>query len=499
MKLALIGLDIGTSGCKATILDETGRIIDSDYQEYPVLHPLPEYDELDSEQVWQSVIKVISTITNRCDEVKIDAIAASSLGEAATPVDKEGNILHNSIIYTDNRGEDSFQKLVSKIGFNRIHEITGLIPNNMYTINKIMWYKGNLPEIYEKTWKFLLFEDFISYKLSSVAAIDYSLASRTMAFDIRTKTWAKDIIKEAGVELNKFSDILPAGSTLGPIKPDLADILHLSKDVLVVKGGWDQACVALGAGAIKKGVIADGIGSVECINIPFDEPKTNELMRKHQFPCGPHVFPDKYITIAYNVTTGTLLRWFRDTFVFEEYARAEKEGKNIYEILDNRIPEEPTDILVLPFFAGAATPHFDSYATGAILGLKLTTTPNDIYRAILESTTYQIRMNVELLEQIGVEFTELRAVGGGSKSSVWLQIKSNIMNRPLAVPVSKEAGTMGVAILAGYAAGYFPDLETGVNTMVKIEKNFSPEKLHQAKYDMQFERFKKIYPNIKDI
>jgi len=495
----LIGLDIGTTGCKATILDRKGNILDTDYHEYPVIHPQPEYDELDSERVWQSVIKVISTITARNSQLKIDAIASSSLGEAATPIDKEGKILHNAILYTDNRGESLLKQLVEKVGFDQIHKITGLIPHNMYTITKIMWYKKYLPEIYINTWKFLLFEDFISYKLSGKTCIDYSLASRTMAFDIRKKEWATEIIDAADIDINKLSDPLPAGSTIGPIQREIAELLHLSEDIIVVKGGWDQSCVALGVGAIESGIVADGIGSVECINIPFDEPNTNELMRKFQFPCGPHVFPNKYITIAYNITTGTLLKWFRDTFVSEEYILAKNEGKDIYEILDNRIPEEPTNLLILPFFAGAATPYFDPHATGSILGLTLTTKSIEIYRAILESTTYQIRLNVELLEEIGVKFKELRVVGGGAKSSIWLQIKSDILNRSLAVPACKEAGTIGVAILAGYAAGYFSNIEAGVRSMIKIEKFFSPKLEHLSKYNKQFERFKKIYPNLKDI
>jgi len=497
--MCLMGLDIGTSGCKATIIDFEGNIKGQAYKEYSLLSPYPGWQELDPNLVWNSVKEVIVKSLSYNMSESIKALSVSSFGEAATPIDCNGKVLYNSIIYIDSRGQEEAKYLKEMLGHEKILRITGASVHPMYTINKIMWMKRHKPEVYKNTWKFLLFADFILYRLGAKPHTDYSLAARTMAFDVINKRWSSEILECAGVEEDKFGEPVQAGTVVGQISKSIAGELGLPENLILVAGGHDQPCAALGAGVIKSDIAVDGLGTTECITPAFDRPIISETMAKSGFACVPHVKKDMYVTYAFTFTSGSMLKWFRDNLGHQYKDEAINTGINIYDLLIEKASKGPSEVFVLPHFAGAATPYMDTEAKGAIIGLNINTKSEDILKAILEGITFEMMVNVEKLAEAGVKVDEMRVVGGLAKSDTFLQLKADMMGRKVTTLEVSEAGTLGVAILAGSASGVYKNLEDAVEKLVKKKKEFYPnEKLHEL-YLEKFGIYKRIYPAVKSI
>jgi xylulokinase len=497
--MSIIGLDIGTTGCKCIIAGYEGDVKSFSYKEYYTKNPGPGLFELDPIEVWDAVRFVISDAVKQYAGDRIKAICISSFGESAVPVSRNGEVLYNSFLYIDTRGKEQADYLISRLGLEKIMNTTGLHAHPMYTICKMMWMRDNLPEVFKNTWKFMLYGDYILYKLGKVTAIDYSLASRTMAFNVTGKIWERSILDAAGIEETMFSKAVPAGTVVGNIDREVASEFGLPDDVLLVAGGHDQVCAAIGAGVIREGSAIDGIGSVECITPTFNKPLLNKQMLDNNYPCVPHARDGMYATYAFNFTGGSLLKWYRDNFAAEEKLEAARRGISVYSLLDMQADKRPSDILVLPHFAGSGSPHFDSSSKGAIVGLSFDTTRGQLYRAVLEGVTYEMYYNIECLENAGVKIDQLRAVGGGAKSDIWLQIKSDIMNIPIITLNIDEAGTLGTVMLAGIATGVYSSLADAAGKLVKLKKEFLPNKETHEIYLEKYNRYQKMYRLVKEV
>lgn len=497
--MPLIGIDIGTTGCKCVLFDFEGNIKNQAYREYSFEKTEPGLCELDPQKVWDSVKIVVHEAAKDQKLVEITALAVSSFGESGVPIDKNGKILYNSIMYTDNRGINEAIYLKDKLGASRIMEITGLPVHSMYTVNKLMWIKKNLPDVYDNMWKFLLFQDFIAYMFTGQAVIDYSLASRTMAFDISKKVWSDEILEAAGISKEHFSKPVLSGTPIGSVTKEIAEELGLPYDTLVLTGGHDQACATLGAGVINDGEAVNGMGTADCITTVFNKPVFNKKMLESNFNCEPHVLDNMYISLSYTFTGGSLLKWYRDCFGASDVAEAARRNISVYNLLDDKAAQLPTNILILPHFSGSGTPYMDPFSKGAVVGLTLDTTAPIFYRALMEGVAYEMRYNLERLEKAGVWVKKLRAVGGGAKSKLWLQIKADIMGRTIETLHVEEAGTLGTAIIAGRATGIYPSDNDAIKMLVKGKDIFYPEPSVQTEYEEKYQKYKKMYKSIKRI
>jgi len=301
----------------------------------------------------------------------------------------------------------------------------------MYTINKIMWLKKNRRDIYKKAFKFLCFEDFVQMKFGANPTISYSLAARTSAFDIRKKEWSKTMLEQAGIEEGLLAIPGPSAKVIGVVDKKISEELGLDNDVAVVTGGHDQACGAYGAGIVKESVAMNAAGTSDVITVMLDEPYLNEIMLENNYPCAPYVIPDKYTALTFNLTGGLLLKWYRDTFCYEEIQLAKETGKNVYKIIDDNIYSKPVNLFILPHFVGSGTPTLDANSRGVIIGLDLETDKSKLARAVLESNAYDLRYNLEKIESMGINVKKIIAIGGGASSAVWLQIKSMHLQYPV--------------------------------------------------------------------
>lgn len=477
--MALMGLDVGTTGCKAVVYDTEGNIKTTQYCEYPTITDNGRY-EIDPNRIWESVCTVMKAAAQHTSE-KVQAVGISAFGESAVPVDRKGNVLSNAMLYIDPRGIQECKLMEA------YQEETRLFPHSMYTISKILWQRKHNPEIFSRVWKYLLMEDYIIWKLTGECRISYSEASRTGCFDVEKKVFSSSLLSQAGLGAELFSDPVPSGAICGKVRgiPELDGIA-------VVTGGHDQVCSALGAGAARPGEAVCGIGTVECISTIFDRLPDNRAMITDGYCCTPYAAEGSYITCAYNYTGGALLKWFRDKL-------AERNDPDLYADYDRKIENRQTDLLLLPYFAGAATPYMDVNAKGAILGLQMDTDKYDIYRAILEGCSFEMLTNIRRLEEYGIPIHEMTATGGGAASPVWLQIKADIFGIPLRSLKNKEAGTAGGAMLAGVASGVFRDLGEAGEKFVSTKQVYYPNPEKRAWYAEKFERYSRIYRAIRDI
>jgi len=494
--LSLLGLDIGTTGCKAVAFDLEGRIIAQAYYEYPLLHPQPGWVELNTELLWIKIKQVLKNVASQTRKDPPEALGISCQGEAVVPVDKKSKALYNFIVTFDKRTELQSQWWDERLGREKIFQITGMPLHPMYTINKIMWFKEKKPEIYKKTWKFLCMEDFVIFKLGLLPTIDYSLAARTMAFDIRKETWSEKILSLAGIDINLLAEVKPSGYAVGKVPLSVAQELGLQQRLVVSAGGHDQPCGALGAGVTKPGLAMNAIGTSDVLCPAFASPIFDKKMLENGYCCYHHTYPNTYTTISFNLTGGLLLKWYRDNFCFEERIQAEKIGKDVYDVIVERIHNEPVDVYILPHFVGSGTPTLDSRSKGAILGLTLDTTKRHLSRAVLDSNNYDLRMNAERLEHLGISIGEIRVIGGGAKSKIWMQLRADVLAKKVRTLKVSEAASLGAAILAGASIGRF-SIQEGASRLVHIDKTFQPNIHEHEKYTERYQRYLEIYPALK--
>jgi len=496
--MSLMGLDIGTTGTKAVIFDLEGNILAAAYREYHLESPHPGWMQLNPSDVWSKVKAVVNEAVSAAKD-PVKAVAISCLGEAVTPVDRDGNFLGPTIIGFETRNVEHAEKWMEKQDAWKIFRITGHSPSHIYSIMKLMWARDNQPEIFNKAWKYLCMEDLAIFKMGLTPTIDYTLAARTLAFDILNCRWSEEICDAAGIDISLLADVKPSGTIVGEIGEKASKELGLPRGCKVLTGGHDQPAGAAGAGIITDRIAIDATGTVECFVPAFREPVMSEVMFKNNFCCYHHVAPNLYVTLAFNFTGGSLLKWCRDTFAEEEKREAEKRGVDVYDVMIERMTDEPTDIFVVPHFTSTGTPYMDPMPTGAIIGLNLKTTKADIIKAVLEGITYEMKLNIELLKSAGIEVDEFRAIGGGAKSERWLQLKADMFKARVVRLTVTEAACLGVAVRAGVAIGEYSSYDEAVKMVVKTDKVFEPNPERARIYDEKLEIYRKLYPALKSV
>ncbi len=489
--MAVIGLDVGSTGCKCIIFSDNGINEAYSYEEY---ERFLSCTTISSEIIWNSVKTVIkSSILNYKTQNNFEpvrAICISSFGESFVPVDADGNALSEIMLYTDSRGKGECEEFIMQMPEKEIMQISGVKPHPMYSLPKIAWIRKHQPDTFKNTWKFLLIEDFIIFKLCNMTFIDYSLASRTMAFNVSTKCWDEKLLALAGINSSKLSTPVPSGTSVGKIINTLALELGLPDDVIIVTGGHDQVCAAVGAGVLSLGTAIDGIGTVECITPAFSKPILEPNFLENNYACVPYALNGMFVTYAFNFTGGSLLKWFRDNFAFKETLQAKETGESVYKILDDNCTLLPSSVMVIPHFAGSGTPDMNPSDTGSIIGLSFNHGMPQIYRAILEGVTFEMKYNMELLSSVGVEIKELRAVGGGAKSKLWLGIKAAITGCKILVLEVDEAGITGAAMMASVASGVYQSLEEASHFFIKIKDTIEPDPELARIYALMYENYK---------
>ena len=492
----LLGLDIGYTGCKAAAFDEEGKLLGLAYREYPMSHPAPGTAEMDPDLIWKRICEAIKEVTSILDG-EVDAMSFSIMGEAFTPVDNKGRTVLPTFTAFDERGETECRELVEKLGRDFIFKTTGQVAGPSHPLPKICWIKKNMPDAYKSVGKFVTFGELVMMRLGLEPVIDYSMAARSMAFDLAQKKWSGKILDAAGIEADLLPCTAPAGTVVGTPDAKTASKLGLSKRTKIVVGGHDQPCGAVGAGVVRSGQASYALGTVHVICAVLD--KFVPALGPAGFPCYPHVVGDRFVTMGYNFTGGSLLKWFRDTLGQTEQLKAEKTSQDAYDLLLSQMPEGPTDLFVMPHFSGTGTPWFDTKARGSILGLTLSVTKGQLVKAIIEGTAYELALNLILLKRAGATVNELHSIGGSAKSRADAQIRANIMGLAIHSMKVSEAAALGAAIIAGAGLGVYDSIEKTASGLGQVVSVIEPDEKEVEIYKKRLRAYEDMHPKIREI
>lgn len=497
--MSLLGIDVGTSGCKTAVFSEKGLQLSLAYEEYDYQHPRPGWAELDARQIWEQIARSIRKVVSASGGTRdaIQAICVSSLGEAVVPVNARREILGPSVLNFDTRGDEYLPALKTSIAPERHYAINGNTIGSPYTLTKLKWLKEHQPDLYNRADSFLHWSGFVSFMLGADQHVDFSLANRTLLFDLDKADWSDELLDWAGLDRSKLPPTVASGQVVGSVSRAAAEELNLRAGTPIISGGHDQVSNAVGCGVTEPGRAMYGMGSYLCMVPVFSKRPEGQGMIERGLNTEHHAVPGQFVSFIYN-QGGILVKWLRDTFAAAEHKSAKAAGQDIYPLLFSEMPEDPSGVVVLPHFTITGPPHFISDSKGVLAGLKLETSRGEILKGILESTTFYLRESIETLPGAGIHINEYCAVGGGSKSAQWVQICADILGRPFVRPQNNEAGVLGAAILAGVGCGVFPTIRDGASAMVHMEQRFEPEEHKTQLYNERFDKYCQLYPLMSD-
>ncbi len=500
--MAYIGLDIGTSGCKAAVVTNDARILAMANREYPLTMPENGYAELAPQLIWQKVREVLMDLSPFCTDVS--GLALSGIGESFVLLDQWDRPLYNFITYLDQRGDEVTNMIRRKIDEKHLYDITGLKLNKVYTLGRILWFRERMPELFQQAKSLLLFNDYFNFLMTGERAVDYGTASKTMLFDINRHEWSDELLSFFEIPGSLLSPVRETGTPVGQIKHELCNELQLPQGITVFLGCHDQIAANLGAGAFQPGNIMIGEGSSESINLVADisilSEKNKDRLLSKQICIEPFLTKDKYIVPVGLLAFGTSLKWYVNTFEQDTISRAQSEGLSVYAYLD-RCCAERTELIFLPYLSKTNLMSTAGCPLGAFIGLCISVDRPELYRAVLEGLHFESRRNFELLKELGLSLNSIVVTGGLSKSALAMQIKADIFQEPINILETSEAGLIGLSIICAVALGDYKDYPAAVEVFVKHKDCLYPQSDYASRYRsycIASDCIKKLYSDIGD-
>ncbi len=495
----LLGVDIGTSGTKTVLYDELGNTIASSLEEYPLYQPYIGWAEQEPEDWWKATWLSIKHVISKSgiDASSIKGIGLSGQMHGAVLLDKDHKVLRKAIIWCDQRSFAECDQITSIIGKERLIEITANPALTGFTASKVMWVKNNEPEVFEKIYKILLPKDYIRYKLTGEFATEVSDASGMQFMDIPGRKWSDEVISKLGLNQSMLGDLYESQEVSGKVDKHAASLTGLKEGTPVVGGAGDQAAGAVGNGIVRPGVVSSTIGTSGVV-FAFSENVTIDPQgRVHTF-C--HAVPNTWHIMGVTQGAGLSLKWFRDNFCIEEKRTAELMKIDPYIIMDKEAEKVTpccNGLIYLPYLMGERTPHLDPNAKGVFFGLTAKHEKQDILRSIMEGVVYSLRDCLEIINEMGVNVSEVRASGGGGKSELWRKMQADIFGTDITTIKSSEGPALGVALLAGVGTGIYSNINEACDAVIKENTRQASDMELNARYSKFYDIYKRLYNSLK--
>lgn len=486
--------DVGTTTVKTVLFDRAGRVLHKVIRNYSLDAPAVGWYEVDPEIYWKAVVEGFREILVRdgVDPSSVRTISGCSQGETVIFLDADDTPVRPAMVWLDSRARREVAEMAAFIDAQELYAVTGLSEvDPTWSAVKALWVKNNEPEVFKRTTKILLVEDYITYRLTGRFTSTPNLLSSTMLIDVHAgRYWPKsvDYIGLAG----RLPEIVASGSSVGTLTSAAAAAIGLPKGTLVVKGAMDQAASALGAGNFTPGIITETTGSVMAIGVTTArvDPRPRVLL-----PYQPHIAAGGYLILPYVQTAGSAYKWFRDGFCQEEVRAAGglEQAYGAMNALAAAVPAASEGLVFLPYLAGAGQPENDPDARGVFYGITLKHGKGHFARAIQESIGYMLRKILASIAASGVPVDEIRSMGGGARSDLWLQIKADITGRPIVRMEEEETSTLGAALLAAVRCGDYPDVAAAAKAMVRLGRRFEPDPQNVSAYRRGYELYSLLY------
>ena len=500
MATYLLGIDIGTSGSSGVIVDDDLNIVAASEMEHDFSVPNPGWLEHNAEAVWWNDFVALTRellADSAVDPADIEGVGVSAIFAVMQPVDGDGDPLRPAILYgVDTRTTEEIERLEERIGEEAIREACGHQLSFQSVGPKVLWFKRNEPDLFEQTAKIVDSTGYVVHKLTGNYTIDNAIASYFHPmYDPEALAWNEEMVRAVGITTDMLPE--PGWSTeiAGEVTEAAAAETGLEAGTPVTVGTGDALASMVSVGAVEPG---EAIFMYGTTGVVFSV--VEALREPEGLWSGPFVFEDTYHAGGGMATSGAILRWFRDELADAERRRADEEGVDPYELLDDQaaaVDPGSDGLVLLPYFSGERTPIMDDAARGSLVGLTLQHTKGHLFRAILEGVGYGFRHHVEAMDEVGIGVDVVRAIGGGARSPLWRGIVSDVTGVSQEYVADPLGSPLGDAFLAGYGTGVFEDVER-VEAEIEITGTTEPDPEVGRVYDDYYEVYRDLYPQVRD-
>jgi len=496
----LLGIDIGTSGTKTILIDEEGNVRARATQEYPLYSPKPQWSEQDPEDWWTASCATVREVLQKSgvEPRDIKGIGLSGQMHGSVFLDKNDRVLRRALLWNDQRTQAECDWITQTVGREKVVDLISNPVLTGFTAGKIVWLRNNEPELYAQVAKVLLPKDFVRLRLTGEYATEVSDASGTALFNVRGRVWSDEMLAAIDIPREWMPTCYESQEISGRISEEAARLTGLEVGTPVVGGGGDQAAGAVGNGIVETGIVSSTVGTSGVVFAFSDEPVVDPQLRLHTF-C--HAVPGKWHLMGVMLSAGGSLQWYRDTFAMPEKVVAAALGKDPYDLICAEAAQAPVGsegVIFLPYLTGERTPYPDPDARGVLFGLTRRTDRNAVARAVLEGVAYGLRDSFEIMQEMKLPIREVRASGGGARSSIWRHILADVTGHTHVTIGVDEGPALGVALLAGVGAGIYNSVEEACRATIKVKDTTDVCAVNRVVYDRYYKVYRSLYGHLKD-
>lgn len=493
VRIYLIGLDIGTTGVKGTVIDQGGHICASAAAEYLLSAPKPNWAEQDPEDWWNATLHVLKNLAASLGSAKseIKAIGFSGQMHSLVLLDNDSRVLRPSILWCDTRTDAQCRSINEAIGEENLKSFVANPALEGFTLPKILWVREHEPEIYSRIAKVLLPKDYIRFRLSGEFATEFSDAAGTLMLDVAARKWSKSMLSQFSIPTSWLPPVFESISIVGKLTQLISAVTGLREGIPLVAGGADNACAAVGCGVVKEGIVLASIGTSGVVLCPSLKPRMDPEMRAHTF-C--HSVSNMWYVMGVTLMAGGAFRWYRDTFTSGQV------GVDAYEQLTQEaatVLPGSDGLFFLPYLMGERTPHRSATARGAFIGATLSHRRQHFSRSVLEGITFAMRDSLEIIRRLGIPTRQIRVTGGGARSRFWRQLQADIYGSEVAMVGSVEGPAFGAALMAGVGTGVYSSIAEASEEIIPLTETIQPTQ-ESSIYHERYQLFTSLYPALRN-
>ena len=484
--MLFVGIDLGTSAVKLVLMDENGKIENIVSKEYPLSFPQPGWSEQKPEDWYTQSIAGLKELLAGFDKSQVAGISFGGQMHGLVVLDAQDHVLRPAILWNDGRTTKEVDYLNQVIGKDKLSEYTANIAFAGFTAPKILWMRENEPELFAKIQKIMLPKDYLAYCLSGVHCTDFSDASGMLLLDVKNRCWSEEMMNICGITRKQLPDLFESYEVVGTVKPELAEELGISPSVKVIAGAGDNAAAAVGTGTVGEGRCNLSLGTSGTLFISSKNFGVDQNNALHAFAHADGC----YHLMGCMLSAASCNKWWMDEILqTKDYA---KEQVDIVKLGEN-------NVFYLPYLMGERSPHNNPLARATFIGMSMDSTRTDMTQAVLEGVAYGLRDSLEVARSLGIKIERTKICGGGAKSPLWKKIIANVMNLKVDVVECEEGPGYGGAILAAVGCGVYANVEEATQKLVKVVETIEPEQELVDKYEKQYQKFKVIYPALKQV
>ena len=497
-----LGIDVGTGGTRALIMDLHGQVVASASAEHQhFASPRPGWAEQDPRDWWQACGAAVRTALQSGDvhAEDIGCVGFSGQMHGAVLLDSADEVVRPAIIWCDQRSEAQCRELEELIGRDALIRLTCNPPLTNFTVTKFLWVRETEPQAWARVAHVMLPKDYVRFRLTGERAIDMADASGTLLLDVANRKWSAEVLAKTGIDPKLLPALFESPQVCGKVSAAGAEATGLMAGTPVVAGAGDQAAGAVGMGVARAGAVSATIGTSGVVFASTDRPAMDPQGRLHTF-C--HAIPGRWHVMGVTQAAGLSLRWYRDQFGAASPGVQKKDGRDPYDVFAEEAAAAPAGsegAFWAPYLMGERTPHLDPNARAALVGLTASHTRAHVIRAILEGVAFSLKDTFTIFEEMKVPVTAIRLGGGGARSPLWRQIQADVYGHAVEIVAAEEGAAYGAAILAGTGAGAWSSVEQACDAIVRVAKKIAPNQKDSATMTQAYRTYRKIYSALRQL